>query len=140
MDAEQRFNRNFFLDKSLWTTIFPDKMPLQGFIRNFFRHNNHCQCLVGGLSGISGQTSTGCLEYTLVFRQSIVCGFSSALMAPNAQTHLPQEAGARHERTLEAVRCRRLLGAAELFPVIKSSWRLLSQPVVPDTLSGKCPN
>ena len=39
------------------------------------------QCLVGGLSGISGQTSTGCLEYSLVFRQSIVCRFSSALVA-----------------------------------------------------------
>jgi hypothetical protein len=58
-------------------------MLSQGFIRNFFRHNNRCTCLVGRLSGISGQTSTGCLEYTLVFRQSIVCGFPSALMAPN---------------------------------------------------------
>jgi hypothetical protein len=24
--VQQLFNRNFFLDKSLWTTIFPDKM------------------------------------------------------------------------------------------------------------------
>jgi hypothetical protein len=78
---QQRFNRNFFLDKSLWTTIFPDKLLLQGFIRNFFRHNNHCTWLVGGLSGISGQTSTGCLKYSLVPRQSIVCSFSPALDA-----------------------------------------------------------
>ena len=28
-------------------------MLSQGFIRNFFRHNNRYQCLVGGLSGIS---------------------------------------------------------------------------------------
>jgi hypothetical protein len=38
--VQQPFNRNFFLDKSLWATIFPDKMLSQGFIRNFFRHNN----------------------------------------------------------------------------------------------------
>jgi hypothetical protein len=30
-------------------------------------------------------------------------------MWPNAQAHLLQEAGARHERTLEAVRCSALL-------------------------------
>ena len=26
LSTEQLFHRNFFLDKSLWTTIFPDKM------------------------------------------------------------------------------------------------------------------
>jgi hypothetical protein len=78
--------------------MFPDKMLSKGFIRNFFRHNNRYQCLVGGLSGISGQASTGCMEYSLVFRQSIVCSFSSALVAPNASAQPRLEAGA--ERTL----------------------------------------
>jgi len=80
-DAEQPFNRNFFLDKTLWTTLFPDKMPSEGFIRNFFRYNNHCTWLVGGLSGIPGQTSTGCLQYSLGSRQSIVCSFFPAVEA-----------------------------------------------------------
>ena len=83
-EAEQPFHRNFFLDKTLSTTLFPDKLLPQGFIRNFFRHKNHGTCLVGGLSGISGQTSTRCLHYTLVSRQSIVRSFSPALEAEHA--------------------------------------------------------
>ena len=37
-------------------------------------------------------------------------GFSSALWAPNVQTHLPPKAAARYERRLEAVRCSAVLG------------------------------
>jgi hypothetical protein len=33
---------------------------------------------------------------------------------PNAKTHLPPEAEARHERTLEAVRCSAVLGSDSL--------------------------
>jgi hypothetical protein len=33
---------------------------------------------------------------------------------PNAKTHLPPKAEARHERTLEAVRCSAVLGADSL--------------------------
>jgi hypothetical protein len=73
-------------------------MLSQGFIRNFFRHNNRYQCLVGGLSGISGQASTGCMEYSPVFRQSIVCRFSSALVASNASLQLLPEAGAERSK------------------------------------------
>ena len=36
------------------------------------------------------------------------------MLRPNATLHLPPEAEARHERTLEAVRCKRLLGNTEL--------------------------
>jgi hypothetical protein len=41
-----------------------------------------------------------------------VCGFSSALLAPNARRQARLEAGARYERTLEAVACTRLFGTA----------------------------
>src|SRR5262245_58704574 len=54
--AEQRFNRNFFLDKSLWTTIFPDKLLSQGFIRNFFRYNN---LYMGSMRSLSGTCPAG---------------------------------------------------------------------------------
>src|SRR5262245_59250781 len=48
---------------------------------------------------------------------------------PNAQTHLPPEAGARHERTLEAVRCSAWFGAV--------AWpRKLLCPTSPDEHLG----
>ena len=37
-------------------------------------------------------------------------GFSSSDLAPNARAHLLPEAAARHERTLEAVRCSPMFG------------------------------
>ena len=46
------------------------------------------------------------MEYNLVFRQSIVCGFSSALQAPNAGPQLRLPAAASHERRLAGVSCR----------------------------------
>jgi hypothetical protein len=39
-------------------------------------------------------------------------GFFSFGLAPNAQAHLLPEADARHERTLEAVRCSAVLGVS----------------------------
>jgi hypothetical protein len=41
------------------------------------------------------------------------------MMAPNAGAHLLPEAGARHERTLEAVRCSALLDAGALYSPVK---------------------
>jgi hypothetical protein len=38
-----------------------------------------------------------------------------AMRRPNATLHLPPEAGARDERRLEAVRCKRLFGKAPRF-------------------------
>jgi len=41
-------------------------------------------------------------------------------LKPNAQTHLPQEAAARHERRLEAVRCSAVLGQAQFSQAVRN--------------------
>jgi hypothetical protein len=51
------------------------------------------------------------MEYSLVFRQSIVCGFSSALLEPNAGHQALEIAGAKYERRLFPVACMPSLGA-----------------------------
>src|SRR5262245_41371853 len=53
-------------------------------------------------------------------------------MTPNAQTHLSPESGARHERTLEAVRCSAWFGAARIRhpasrPAFRSAVHLLTR-------------
>jgi hypothetical protein len=53
-------------------------------------------------------------SFTLVGNSADSRGFADVtpcIATPNATLHLPPEAGARDERRLEAVRCKRVLGA-----------------------------
>jgi hypothetical protein len=43
-----------------------------------------------------------------------------SLCPPNIALHLPLEAGARHERRLEAVRCKRLFGGVDVLGSAKA--------------------
>src|SRR5882672_2661881 len=70
------YSRQFFLIKpcdrilsGIFSVIITSESALLGVYQEFLARYRH-----------------GCMEYSLVFRQSIVRGFSSALLAPNAKS------------------------------------------------------